>query len=73
MKLQGKVAVITGGSKGIGFGCARVFGKYGCRVVFGARGEEAGRVAEKQLTDAGSTALFVPADVAVPVDVERLI
>ena len=73
MKLQGKVAVITGGSKGIGFGCARVFGKHGCRVVFGARGEEAGRAAEKELTGAGCTAVFVPTDVAEPSDIERLI
>jgi NAD(P)-dependent dehydrogenase (short-subunit alcohol dehydrogenase family) len=29
MKLKDKVAVITGGAKGIGQGCARVFGKYG--------------------------------------------
>ena len=35
MRLEGKVAVITGGSKGIGFGCARVFGRYGCTVVIG--------------------------------------
>ena len=46
MKLSGKVAVITGGSKGIGFGGAKVFGKYGARVVLAARGEEAGRAAD---------------------------
>jgi NAD(P)-dependent dehydrogenase (short-subunit alcohol dehydrogenase family) len=73
VKLQGKVAVITGGSKGIGFGCARVFGKYGCKVVFGARGTAAGRAAEKDLTGAGHTAVFVPADVAEPSDIQRLI
>ena len=39
MKLSGKVAVIAGGSKGIGFGCAKVFGKYGARVVLAARGD----------------------------------
>jgi len=38
VKLEGKVAVITGGSKGIGLGCARVFAKYGCTVVLAARG-----------------------------------
>jgi NAD(P)-dependent dehydrogenase (short-subunit alcohol dehydrogenase family) len=73
MKLQGKVAVITGGSKGIGFGCARVFGKYGCKVVFGARGKEAGRAAEKELTDAGYVAVFVRADVVEPSHIQRLI
>ncbi|MDP6019594.1 MAG: SDR family NAD(P)-dependent oxidoreductase, partial [Candidatus Latescibacteria bacterium] len=46
MKLEDKVAVITGGSKGIGLGCARVFARHGGTVVLGARGEEAGREAE---------------------------
>ena len=73
MKLQDKVAVITGGSAGIGFGCARVFGKYGCKVVIGSRGHEAGQAAEKQLADAGYTALFVPTDVTVESEVARLI
>ena len=73
MRLDGKVAVITGGSKGIGFGCARVFGRYGCSVVIGSRGEEAGRAAEQELRDAGTQALFVPTDVTRQADVERLI
>jgi len=73
MKLQDHVAIITGGSKGIGFGCAQAFAKYGCRVVMAARGEEAGRAAEKQLTDAGHTALFVPTDVTREADMQALV
>jgi NAD(P)-dependent dehydrogenase (short-subunit alcohol dehydrogenase family) len=45
MKLQDKVAVITGGSAGIGAICARVFGKHGSNVVIGLRGQEAGHIA----------------------------
>ena len=36
MKLDDKVAIITGGTKGIGLGCARVFGKHGSKVVIAA-------------------------------------
>ena len=73
MKLQGKVAVITGGSKGIGLGCARVFAKHGSAVVMAARGEEAGRAAEKELADAGHRAVFVRTDVTRQEDLRRLI
>lgn len=73
MKLQDKVAVITGGSKGIGLGCARVFAKYGCRVVIAARGEEAGRKAERELCDAGHVALFVATDVTRQEDMQRVV
>ncbi len=73
MKLQDKVAIITGGSSGIGFGCARIFGKHGCKVVIASRGEAMGRAAQDKLTDAGCTALFVSADVTVVADVEKLV
>ena len=73
MKLKDKVAVITGGSKGIGLGCARVFSGYGCTVVLAARGEEDGRIAEKELTDAGRQALFVRCDVTNEQDMRALI
>ena len=39
-KLEGKVAVITGASKGIGEGIARVYAKYGAKLVLAARGEK---------------------------------
>lgn len=74
MKLQDKVAIVTGGSKGIGLGCARVFAKYGCRVVIAARGEEAGRKAVDELAAAGRhTALFIPTDVAAQADMQAMI
>ncbi len=73
MKLEDKVAVITGGSKGIGLGCARVFARHGGTVVLGARGEEAGREAERELAAAGHQALFVPCDVTCEADMRGLI
>ena len=73
MKLQDKVAVITGGSKGIGLGCARVFARHGCKVVIGARGQDAGRTAEQELAEAGHAAMFVPTDVTRQEDMRVLI
>ncbi|MBN2023345.1 MAG: glucose 1-dehydrogenase [Pirellulales bacterium] len=73
MKLKDKVAIITGGSKGIGLGCARVFAKYGCRVAIASRGEPAGRAAEKELADAGHTAVFLATDVTVEQDMRRMV
>ncbi len=73
MKLQGKVAVITGGSKGIGFGCAKVFVKYGCAVVIASRREKDGKAAEQELTGQGHTALYVCCDVTSEQDMRSLI
>ncbi len=73
MKLDGKVAIITGGSKGIGLGCARVFAREGAAVVLAARGEEAGRAAQKQLADAGHKALFVRTDVTETSEIQAMI
>jgi L-fucose dehydrogenase len=73
MKLEGKVAIITGGSKGIGLGCARVFAKYGCRVAIASRGEKAGKAAETELSDAGHTAMFIRTDVRMEQDMRAMV
>jgi NAD(P)-dependent dehydrogenase (short-subunit alcohol dehydrogenase family) len=73
MKLEGKVAIITGGSKGIGLGCCRVFVRHGCAVVLAARGETEGRRIEQELQATGGRALFVPCDVTREADLARLV
>jgi NAD(P)-dependent dehydrogenase (short-subunit alcohol dehydrogenase family) len=73
MKLQDKVAVITGGSKGIGLGCGRVFARHGCKVVLAARGEEAGKQAEREIADLGGIAWFISTDVTREDDVHAAI
>ncbi|MCF6284886.1 MAG: SDR family oxidoreductase [Candidatus Hydrogenedentes bacterium] len=73
MKLKDKTAVIVGGSKGIGFGCAQVFGRHGCRVIIAARGMSDGRAAEASLHNEGIDAKFVACDVTREADMEALI
>lgn len=73
MKLKNKVAIITGGSKGIGLGCARVFAKYGCKVVIASRGEKDGLAAEKAIKKKGGVAVFMKCDVNSEADMRRLV
>ncbi|NOY41975.1 MAG: glucose 1-dehydrogenase [Planctomycetes bacterium] len=72
LKLANRVAVITGGTKGIGLGCASVFGRHGASVVIAARNEQSGREAEGQLKAAGVEALFVSCDVCSEQDMQQL-
>ena len=68
MRLEGKVAVVTGGASGFGEAIARRFAQEGARVVLGDIAEEAGaRVAEE------IGGVFVRADVAKGEDVASLI
>lgn len=73
MKLKGKVTIVTGGSKGIGLGCARVLGRHGAAVVIASRGNEAGLAAERELKEAGVEAVFVACDVTKPSEIEKAI
>jgi len=73
MKLQDKVAVITGGSKGIGLGCARVFAQHGASVIIAARGQEAGQAAADQIKQAGGEAMFVACDVTEEQDIRNAV
>src|SRR5579864_9352601 len=71
--LQGKVAMVTGGSSGIGRAVAVVFAQAGAKVVLAARRTEAGEKVAKEIEAAGGTALFVRADVSRPEEVRALV
>jgi NAD(P)-dependent dehydrogenase (short-subunit alcohol dehydrogenase family) len=68
--LDGKVAVITGGTSGIGARTAELFVEEGAKVVIAGRRQAEGEALAKQL---GVTALFVRTDVIKDADVKALI
>ena len=79
--LDGKVAIVTGASRGIGAEIARRFGEAGAAVAVAARTTGAGMsplpgtIAEtaEQIRAAGGTAVAIRADLSAPQDRERLV
>ena len=73
MRLEGKVAFITGGARGLGASHAKLFAKEGASVTIGDLREEEGRSLEAEINETGGEAMFVPMDVTSEPDWERVI
>lgn len=72
MKLEGKVAAITGGTRGIGRGIAELFLAEGARVVVNGKSPDKGAQALEEM-NAGPNAHFIAGDVRVQADVEAFV
>ena len=69
--LRGKVVLVTGGSKGIGKGIARVFARLGSRILLVSRGADEGEKAAIEIREAGGAAVFERGDVSELASMQR--
>ena len=73
MKFEGKVALVTGGTSGIGKATAIAFGKEGAKVVISGRREVKGQETVELIEAAGGKAKFVQSDISIESDIKKLI
>jgi NAD(P)-dependent dehydrogenase (short-subunit alcohol dehydrogenase family) len=73
MKLKDKVAIIAGGTKGIGLGIALEFIRDGAKVVVGGSTDANGKGAVAEIEAAGGEGMFVKCDVASLTDLDNIV
>ncbi len=71
--LEGKVAMVTGASQGLGRALALAYAKEGARIVINSRHEESIRPVAEEAESRGAEVLALAADVSRSADVERLV
>lgn len=73
MRLKNRVALITGGTSGIGRATALLFAEEGARVAITGRNRERGNEVVAEINELGSEGLFLQADVRLAADCERAV
>ena len=72
-RLEGKVAIITGGTSGMGRAAAELFAREGAKVAIGGRRIEKGEIVVDGIRKEGGSAIFVHTDVSKTENVRNLI
>jgi meso-butanediol dehydrogenase/(S,S)-butanediol dehydrogenase/diacetyl reductase len=72
-KLEGKIALITGGGSGIGRATALMFAAEGAKVSVVDRAEESARTVAAEIVKCGGEAIAIRADVSKAADTERMV
>lgn len=73
MRLKNRVALITGGTSGIGEATALLFAAEGASVAITGRSAQRGAAVVEKIKQAGGKAIFIPADVSVADDCRRAV
>jgi NAD(P)-dependent dehydrogenase (short-subunit alcohol dehydrogenase family) len=73
MKLKDRVAIVTGGAKGIGWGIVKILVQEGAKVVVADWDEVKGEETAAEMRKAGGEAIFVKTDVSQEEQVKKLV
>lgn len=72
MQLAGRIALVTGGTSGLGRACVLALAQAGARVYFSGRNDTGAEETHSELAFAGLQAQFLPQDVTEPADWRRV-